>query len=197
MGIQEAVTLQHWNYFLALDDDVSRLSRYVEPTIANFSTYSLEISRVLFAASSEVDVVAKGLCRKIDPANRVDNISECREAIVACYPQIPRVAIAIPRFGLHLTPWDEWGNDSNPLWWKAYNHVKHHRDTHFHQASLMHALNAVAGLFVLVLLFYREEAETGKLGPNPGLFRAGQPFEVDRLFWSPDCITYKLTSSMA
>jgi hypothetical protein len=195
MGIQETPTPQHWNYFLALEDDVARLSRYVEPTTANFSTYSLEIARILFAAASEVDVVSKRLCKKIDGKSKADNITKCRKELIAAYPQIPGTIVWLPRFGLTLKPWDEWNGESNPFWWGAYNDVKHHRHTHFAQASLKHALNSVAGLFALLLFFYRDEAESGNLGPDPSIFRVGEPFQIDHLHWFPHSTLYKLADN--
>jgi len=52
----------HWNYFLALERDLEIVARYVEFTKPNFKTFSIELAHLLFAAASEVDVVAKLLC---------------------------------------------------------------------------------------------------------------------------------------
>lgn len=183
MSISETLTHQHWNYFFTLDDDVARLSRYLELTQTNFASYSLELARILFAAASEVDVVSKRLCRKLDGNSKACNITAYRKEICPCYPQITDTRVEVPRFGLILNPWEQWGKNENPLWWKAYNNVKHHRHTHFSEANLKHALNAVAGLFVLLLFFYRNEAENAELHPDPILFRAGSPFRVGRPFY--------------
>jgi hypothetical protein len=43
------------------------------------------------------------------------------------------------------------------------NNVKHHRNIHFSEANLKNVLDAIAGLFVLLLFFYGEEAENAKL----------------------------------
>lgn len=74
----------------------------------------------------------------------------------------------------------------------GYNNVKHHRHTHFAEASLKYTLNAVAGLFVLLLFYYREEGQKGQLNPDPVIFRAGIPFRVDRVAWGPPAIVYQL-----
>lgn len=190
MAIHQTTIPEHWNYFLALDDDVIRLSRYLEPTKDNFGAYSLELARIIFAAASEVDVVCKRLCKKINPKSKADNINKYKTEIVAAYPRIKEVEVLIPRYGLTLHPWEMWGNDANPLWWNAYNNVKHHRHTHFSEASLKHALNAVAGLFALILFYYREEAENGLLNPDPGLFRIGTPFFVNNLQWGNKASVY-------
>ncbi len=176
MGIQVKPILQHWNYFLALDNDVAHLARYVEPVAENFSTYSLELARILFAAASEVDVLAKLLCKKIDENSKAKSIDKYREEIFAAFPKISGAVVTVPRFGLTLSPWDPWVEGKTPLWWNAYNNVKHQRHTHFLEANLKHALNSVAALFILLLYYYREEGETGLLNPLPGFFQAGYPF---------------------
>jgi hypothetical protein len=191
MGIEESKIPQHWNYFLALEEDLSRLSRYLELTQDNFKAYSLELARILFAAASEVDVVAKRLCERIEGAADADSINKYRSAIAPAYPEFATATVSLPKFGLSLTPWEQWGKDQNPVWWTAYNKVKHHRHTDFEKANLKNALNAVAGLFVLLLFFYENEAAAGGLAPDPTLFRAGPPFTVDRFFWGPQSLSYQ------
>lgn len=167
MGIHEAPTPQHWNYFLALEDDVVKMSRFLEVTSANFEAYSLELMRILFGAASEADVVSKRLCLKLNAKSKADNITKYKKEILAVYPELTSAVVEVPRFGLTLTPWVQWKTDPSPLWWRAYNNVKHHRHTHFSDASLKHTLNGVAGLFVLLLFYYRDEAQNGRLSPNP------------------------------
>ena len=60
----------------------------------------------------------------------------------------------MPRYGLTLTPWDEWASVNNPFWWHSYNNVKHERDTHFHEATLKNALNALGALLILTFHYY-------------------------------------------
>jgi hypothetical protein len=150
-----AITVQnnhpHWNFLLALDADLGELSRYIEFDQRNFKCFSLELVRLLFAAASEVDVVAK----------------QCK-----AYPQIPDFRVISPRFGLTLQPWDEWRKkDGVPFWWTGYNKVKHERHEHYDRANLKNTLNAVAGLLVIVLFLYRQEAIDGLLVSSPQILR--------------------------
>ena len=62
MGIQVNGNFVHWNYYIALEQDLSKVSRFIEFSEANFETYSIELAHLLLAASSEVDVVLKSLC---------------------------------------------------------------------------------------------------------------------------------------
>lgn len=193
MGIREEPTPQHWNYFLALEDDVVRLSRYIEFTTDNFDAYSLELARILSSAASEVDVVAKQLCTKLTGTTNAGNISKYREIIQPAYPALAEALVLIPRFGLTLQPWEQWTNDAKPFWWGAYNNVKHHRHTKFSDASLKNALNSVAGLFVLLLFFYREESQNARLNPDPVLFQAGPPFQIDYVAFGRRATFYQLS----
>jgi len=176
MAIQEGSKYLHWNYFLALESDTEKLSRYVEFTTGNFSTYSLEMAHLLLAAASEVDVIAKILCKKVDSSQNADSIGKYREVLKPSFSKIQNMRVLIPRYGLELCPWSNWNNDENPEWWTAYNKVKHHRSTHYQRANLRNTLNAVAGLFVMLLFLYKEDAEAGTLAPSPTLFRVADEF---------------------
>lgn len=172
MTIQTHKIEPHWNYLLAIERDLDELSRYVEFDEKNFNCFSIEIARVLLASGAEVDVVCKQLCRAINPQSAADSINEYRDEIKCAYPGVAQFEVLLPRFGLVLHPWDEWNKaDGVPLWWTAYNKIKHHRDSEYDQANVKNALNAVAGLFVTVLYLYKDRATAGELVPSPQLLR--------------------------
>jgi hypothetical protein len=172
MTIRTSPASSHWNYFLAVERDLERLSRFVEFDARNFSCFSLELARILLAAGAEVDVVWKQVCQAADPQSSADNINAYRDLLVQQYPVIPQFIVEMPRYGLTMCPWDEWKNaDGVPRWWTAYNKTKHQRNTHYEHANLKNALNAVAGLFVTTLYRYPDEARLGQLVPIPQLLR--------------------------
>mgnify|MGYP001201090438 CR=1 FL=1 len=171
----------HWDYFLTLEVDLINLARYIEFSEKNFDTFSIELVRILLAASSEVDVVAKVLCQQIDPdflsriksGKRNPSINDYKETILSKRPGVVNFRVELPRYGLTLLPWISWDKDGeNPDWWKAYNSVKHERNNNFHQANLRNALNSVAGLFGLVLNLYSHENSNRELYPEPRLFKS-------------------------
>src|SRR5258708_13716611 len=98
MAITRHKVNQHWNYFLAFDTDLETLSRYVEFHEKNYGCFSLEIARVLLAAASEVDVVAKLLCKKIQATSKAKNIVPYTNEIHPTYPQIAQFEAVAPRF---------------------------------------------------------------------------------------------------
>lgn len=167
MGIEHAEIPTHWNYFFCLEDDISRLSRWIEFKPENESVYSVELARLLMTASAEVDVLAKMLCKSIDENSRAESINQYQKQLLAVYPRLPIAKVAIPRHGQLLTPWNEWKNEqSPPYWWRGNNKVKHHRAEHFKQANLKNVLNATAALLVLLVLYYGRESVSQYPGPS-------------------------------
>jgi hypothetical protein len=160
----------HWNYFLALESDVENLSRYVEFTEKNYSTYSIEMVRLLLAACSEIDVIAKILCKRVVTDKKPKNMDQYREILKEKIPYIPEMKILIQRYGLETIPWENWQSDENPEWWGQYNDVKHERNKHFEHANLKNTLNSIGGLFIFLLYLYADESGKCNLNPIPSLF---------------------------
>ncbi|MBN1538051.1 MAG: hypothetical protein JW908_15045 [Anaerolineales bacterium] len=154
MTIKVDESLLHWNYFIALSDDLEDVSRYIEFCEKNFSTYSIELTHLLLSASSEVDVVIKELCKFINP-RKVENIDEYKAIIVPAIPEFPSEEVFIPRYSITLNPWKNWLGATNPLWWRCYNHVKHERDKKYPEANLNNVLNAMGGLLITNFYFYK------------------------------------------
>lgn len=146
----------HWNYLLALDRDMEVVSRYVEFTTENESVYSIELAHLLFAAASEVDVLAKLMCEQLDPRARRGNIDDYRAVLTAHPLQLATTSVFVPRYGMEFKPWDNWASNCNPDWWRSYNNVKHQRDQYFKEATLKNALNALGALLLLSFHYYSQ-----------------------------------------
>ena len=69
-------TYRYWQHFLALEADFAATSRYVELSQKNFATFSIEYAKLLLAIGSEVDVLCKIMCEKIDSTVKPDNIND-------------------------------------------------------------------------------------------------------------------------
>lgn len=139
-----------WRYFLAMEEDVERCSRFVEFDKENFGAHSIEFCRLLLAAGSEIDVLAKMICKHIQPGSNCGNINEYRNCIMSHYPRFATRDVEISRYQLTFHPWKEWASGTNPLWWKAYNDVKHERNNAFRDANLENMLAALSGYLVIV-----------------------------------------------
>lgn len=169
MGILQGQIPSNWNYFLHLEDDVSKIARWIEFSEKNFECYSVELARLLMTASSEIDVVAKKLCERFNKEANAKSINRYRDIIVETCPKFPEFVVEIPRYGLKLQPWINWRKPENPpFWWTSYNKVKHHRTENFQQANLANTLNATSGLYILLLLLYHDHH--GEFVPPAKLF---------------------------
>jgi len=171
------MSFPHWQYFIAIESDLENTARYVEIAPDNFHTYSVEYAHILLSASSEVDVISKLLCRELDPSASYSNINDYRTCVVSHYPNFPSFSISIQRYGVERRPWQEWISGENPSWWKSYNLVKHERNNYFSEANLENALDAVAGLFCLMIAYHLPHL--WELSPWPKLLYAEETEKMD------------------
>jgi hypothetical protein len=159
-------TYRYWQHFLALESDFATTSRYVEFSDRNFATFSIEYAKLLLAIGSEVDVLCKIICEKIESTAKRGNIDDYR-ACIAAHTQIATEEVLIRRYNLSFKPWDAWLHSKNPLWWKSYNNIKHQRDAHFNEANFENCANAISGLFAVVLYCHTAEKSAETLEPYP------------------------------
>lgn len=151
----QLMSLPRWEYFLSIESDLEIASRYVEFSQANYSTYSVHFARIITAAGSEFDSVAKDLCELIDSTKKPENINQYEPVISGRYSKFVDMEIEVSRFQLSLSPWKNWTAQQSPSWWsQGFNKIKHDRTNYYNQANLENALNASAGLFVGLLYFY-------------------------------------------
>lgn len=163
--IHFATPKHHWSYYLAIQKDLEKISRYIEFCNDNLNTYSVELAHILLSASSEVDVVMKQLCEIVAPGGTFENINQYKAAITTHIPGLVNEHIAIPRYGMTHKPWENWNRSQNPDWWRSYNRVKHYRNDHYSEANLKNTVNAVGALLITSVYYYKHafSAEIGQV----------------------------------
>jgi hypothetical protein len=160
----------HWNYFLALEEDLGRLARYVDLSEDNFHTHSIECARLLKDSCSETENVLK-LATSISARG---NFATCVAALdEADIRLLEAGCVTVRRAGLVLLPWTGLSRTSFPTWWAAHNKIKHGRAEHLGEANLGNALHALAGLFSALLLCFRR-SQMREVMSAPQLFRADE-----------------------
>ena len=157
----------HWQFFESLDDELYSLSRIVEFSKDNFSTYSVHFARLYLSVCSEIDVVSKLLCAQIKSSENAENIDEYRKLIVPKFPNFSALKIEMPGHDLDFQPWASWATNKNPQWWKSYNQVKHERNKFYRDANLGNVLDSSAGLLVLLVYFHQKELYSQKMRIQP------------------------------
>lgn len=155
--------VMNWDYFLALAEDLEKLQRYLafddSDRRGNYSSWSIELIRLLLDSCSAIDDVAKHICKNFQPdfGGKVD-ICWYKKVLMENFPRIAEEKVYFPRNFLEFVPWETWKNsDDSPDWWRAYNDVKHDRSTNYYKATLENVLGAISGL--LVILFYYSKLE--------------------------------------
>lgn len=173
--------LIHWNYFIALEKDMEKVSRYIEFCTENEKTYSIEIAKILMSSASEIDVLLKLICSVFN--DNADKISQYRSCIVANCPQLIQEEYFISRFSLSGKPWENWmaNPEKNPDWWRSYNNVKHKRNLHYAEANVKNALNSLGALLIVIVYYYK--------------LKTGNDFrDITRQF-IPESILFRLSDS--
>jgi hypothetical protein len=123
-----------WYYFLSIEKDFNGTIDFVHLSPANAKAYSNEYAKLILLIGSEVDVIAKRLCKKVSPHKRAKNIDDYRQVITKAFPG--------------------------------------ERDKKFEEANQENTLNALCGLFALLLYLFKDEEH---LQPYPDLLDHGFP----------------------
>lgn len=153
--------LPHWNYFRVLEQDLESCFRYVAPTKNHFSVHSDEFGKLILVACSEVENALQALVKHLDPQTKCNNLGELKSVILNKFPYFTLAQVEAARYGLTVKPWENWESQP-PDWWKlGYNKIKHDRAGNPEAATLERALNAVAGLEVVLLYLYRHKYGVG------------------------------------
>lgn len=196
MGIHYNKSNIHWNYYLAIERDFENLSRYIEFTESNNSTFSIELARIIMVSTQEVDVILKKLCKLINSESNPENINHYKEIITNSIPDFSNEIVQIQRFGMTSSPWSKWNSEAHPLWWTANNKIKHQRTEHFEKANLKNAFNALGGLLIATMYYYKNEINkeediniswtdlTFRLKPKSSLLRLKDDYYSDPGTWA-------------
>lgn len=148
---------KYWEYFLSLEDDLEKCTKYIEFCPANYQTFSIEFAKIIIAASAEFENVAKDLCKLIDPSAKPNNMPDVYPIITREFHRFCDVEVVLPRYKIRFKPWGQWTTNSRPDWWvNGYNKIKHSRDSSFNKANLENAIYAMGGLFVGILFYHQK-----------------------------------------
>ena len=139
---------------------------------------------------SEIEVVLKEICIKIDSNSKANNIHQCREAITKEFECFSQQQILCTKFSFTFTPWSHWGKEETPKWWRHYNNVKHNRNEHYNKATLANVLEALSALYMcnLYLVFIEHKQLNPTFCFNIGDVVQHAPIQLD---------FYRITDLMA
>lgn len=219
MTSQELVD-SFWTHYIMLEKEFMATTGFVKIDTDNYCTYSDAYAKLLLQIGSEVDVVAKEICKLIDSTFCEGTMDKYRP-ILSSDPEFSNASVELINYGITLFPWSDTESISTGssalIWWKAYNKVKHERmnavtidgvtKESFKFSNLKNTLTALGALYHLLLHGYylALKNEGGKIEvPLPGsrLFRLngtiwnGVVFPLDVAFCIDDqgCLILKTSS---
>ena len=151
-----------WRYYLIIEADFMKVSRYIEFDDDNMSCHSIEFVRLYQTICSEFEAVCKEYCKYINNINgntsKADkdmDMNYYKQIIPPHNKLIQNIQVEWRNLHKTFTPLNAW-DVKPPDWWKLHQKVKHNRNTEFKLANLENTINSLAGLYVLELSFYKE-----------------------------------------
>jgi hypothetical protein len=167
MMTQSDFNLQ-WYYYLSIESDMQKVSRYIEPCKINYNTFSIEFVKILLASCAGLDILFRVICAEMDTnfkpnGTQKKNIETYTSIILPRIPQI--VGTEIFCRDMCIKPFEEWkletqkgtdgkkiGRNRYPDWWAAHNKIKHRESVDYSVANFQNTLKAVAGLLTVNLV---------------------------------------------
>lgn len=146
----------HLNYYTLLERDLDECFRFIEPIERHFGVYSIEFSRIILMAASEVENALNSFDAAANESAVSRNILGYYSVATSKFPKFCTMQMFLPRCALVFAPWSEWSADKAPDWWaNGYNKIKHDRISNPGAATMRRAIDAVGALQVLLHHLYR------------------------------------------
>ena len=135
-----------------LTENLNVLFLTVHPAGANLNTYGHAIRNLIILACTEVEAMWKGVMRAngvSHPRLNTNDYVKLNKAMrlneyAVSLPMLPWIPESQP-----YVDWDATSPTDTLPWFNAYNALKHDREANFSQATLHHAINAVAACAIM------------------------------------------------
>ena len=152
------IKIDYWNYYLMLENKFLNTLNYVELSPKNYSTYSNEYAHLIQTIGAELDNCFKGYCGFAP--HEIKTITDYANLVINKWPEITKQAVKIGRN--RIVPFDGWNcakAKQSLFWWEAFDKIKHSRVANFENASQKNTLYILAGLYMLEMKWFKEEAD--------------------------------------
>lgn len=206
-----------WTHYIMLEKEFMATTWFVRIDIDNYDTYSDAYAKLLLQIGSEIDVVAKEVCKLIDQGFCSETMDKYRITLTSDQA-FSNVTVNLINYDITLESWNCFETGGTSLvWWKAYNKVKHERTNiitingitkeSYKFANLKNVLTALGALYHLLLhanylTLKNEGKKVEVLLPGSRLFKLVGPtwngivFPFDTSFYIEDECLYMKTSSI-
>lgn len=135
-----------------VENRILQAFQYVTPTKENRNSFSHTFSSILRDSGSVFDSIMRKIVEKTDNKSKYrDNIIGHLNFLKSIEPNLEKSSVHL-RYNLKtILPFVRDPNTS-PLWWKAYNNVKHDDVQRHTEGNLENALKSVSALAILRLM---------------------------------------------
>lgn len=143
---------EHWEVLKTIEDDLILISKYIKFDRRNFSTYSVELSKILIFICSEVESIYKIFSEEVykDKANNINGFKSLIIQNQDYLSLIETFRVEVGKSIGEIVPWINFST-ADLLWWKAYNRLKHEYIDNLIEGSLNNVINSVAGMYALLV----------------------------------------------
>lgn len=155
-----------WYRYKSLEDEFVSATRYFPFEKAHKGIWSEFFSDLLTKTCNSIDSFFRNMLKDTAPCcsyphvqvlskKRKKDITYFRdffEPIYALSGAEVDIAYGLTFYDTKFRPFEDFGNNQIPVWWTAYNHVKHTWFDCAKEATLECVVGALAGLFILNVL---------------------------------------------
>ena len=155
----------YWPIYQNLEKEIQRLSFDIQFCDKHAGVFSVKITSLLSWISAECEGSAKILAKR---AGLKINGKKCffnyMKNLSGKYKKMTSAEIEIiwpfQNFSQSkVKPFENLAIGKNPVWFNAYNKVKHDRENNIKDGNLKNVIDSLAGLFVLNILLRKEEID--------------------------------------
>lgn len=154
---------RYWHNYILIEKEFTVTTQYVTVAEDNYNTYSNAYIKLLIQIGSEIDIMARQLCKLIDDSNNATKMPDYVKCISGAFPKFQQIGVQEIQEELSIKPWCKLEGD-RPVWWRVYNKVKHNRtevgeingvrQEYYKFANLEFALSALMALYQIEIYSY-------------------------------------------
>lgn len=161
---------KYWPVYDRLESEVRELTLFISLEDVHLDVFSMKLAELVLRIGQECENAGKTLATKrrlSPPSGTIQRLSFPSLGNLLCSAidlstKVVEVIWAYQSLTTKLlTPFASWSPaaSNSPVWYQAYNGLKHDRNTHFDKGSYRNVLEALAGLFILNLWLRQDDIE--------------------------------------
>jgi len=151
--------------YLRLEKEISELTYSIYLCDNHLNVYSIQMAELLLRIGAECENIIKSIAKQyninVGRRHLLEIIRElCSDKVDFNTKKVSIIWDYCFLTDIHIIPFSTWNNGENPIWYKAYNDIKHNRsDSNLENATFKNIIDGLAGLFILNLYLRKDDIE--------------------------------------